>query len=165
MLFAHNLAWGTARIGRENMKPKKLPQIPKSTDKGVLRLVYGVPKGETFLLREKKEEELRLMRRDRGRETTVGYLAYTPGKEGIKIRRINTEPGYRRRDVAASLIAYLKARDKDLHLKANPQSYPFYKKIGFEEKETLQMVLPREKPLLAETGKRRFYIRKGRGRG
>lgn len=144
------------------MKAKKLPQIPKSTDKGVVRLIYKVPKGETFVLREKKEEELRLMRRDRGRETVVGYLAYTPDREGIKIRRIDTEPGYKRRDIASSLIAYLKARDKDLHLKANLQSYPFYKRIGFEEGEMLRMVLPKGKPLAA--GKGKFYVKPGKGK-
>ncbi len=148
------------------MKTKKpvLPQVPKSTDKGIVRLVYKVPKGETFVLREKKEEELRLMRLDRGRETVVGYLAYTPGKEGIKIRRIDTEQGYKTRDIAASLITYLKARNRDLHLTASVQSYPFYKRIGFEEREMLHMVLPKDKPLLAEKGKRKFYIRPGKGR-
>lgn len=53
------------------------------------------------------------------------------GRE-MQLRKLRTEPGHRRMDVASSMFTYLKTRGCDMTLVAEKTTKHFYKKMGFE---------------------------------
>ena len=129
--------------------------IRKKTAHGTIRLAYGAPESkEVFVLREaplKEEDGDRLaITRLRGkREQEVGHVEYRIMGREMQLRRLYTEPGHRRMDVASSLLAYLKTRGKDMTLLAGESAKPVYLKLGFEpyKIERKALKLPAEKPL------------------
>lgn len=129
--------------------------IRKKTAHGTIRLVYGAHEtGEIFILRERPLEEgdgdrLAITRLRGKREREVGHMEYRVLGKEMQLRKLWTGPGYRRMDVASSILAYLKTHGKDMTLLAEKGARPVYRKLGFEpyKIERNALKLPAEKPL------------------
>lgn len=139
------------------------------TNQGFLKMAYRVPKtGELFLLREKRgilsknlpfgtlaNMKLKLLRHEKGKEKMVGKANYYPMERDILLGYIWTEPPYRKRDVAASLISYiLRTHGKPVAAEPTRESAGFYKELGFTESKHRQLAVE----ISPERLKRKFYI-------
>ena len=158
--------------------------LKKENAAGALRLVQRSHEtGEIFALRESVEEfkqlakselppsveseatdmhTLRLMLFRDGVESEMAHVEYFPLRKSIYVRHIGTDEAHRRRDMASSLLSYLKTHGKDIWLYPFTKQRPFYKKLGFAESQRYAgWELPAWKPLALrawETRKRKFLI-------
>lgn len=142
--------------------------VPKPAARGrVVRI--GARKGmrtvklppETFETR--RTNKLHVLRWKNGAEELVGYAEYAPMEHSTFVKDLETVFGHRKRDVASSMLAYMKTRGKDIWLVAGLGSTPFYRKLGFakSDKYNRMLALPAEKPLALRKGEkktRRFVI-------
>lgn len=107
-----------------------------------------------------KVHMLHLMRLEKKGERLLGYAHYLPVEKGIYLDSLRTMQAHRKRDVASSLLAYIKTRKKDIALLTSKGAEPFYKALGFVERG-MYRELPAEKPLPKrrfEAGVRKFLI-------
>lgn len=172
------------------MSYKKLGIPLESRDYGKLVLTQWSPEtDEIFILRERvlppnatlrtealyhagAEAEnmhiLSLMRLEKKGEGYVGRATYLPTEKGIYLAHIKTETPHLRRDVASSLLAYIKARGEDIILSMTRKAEPFYRKMGFVDAGKTRVVkLPAGKPLPGRwfEGKARKFLILPRKRG
>lgn len=122
---------------------------------GTLRLVQWSPEtNEVFLLRElsrpasplvkvhippslrseaKELRVLNLLYFGKEGEIRVGHATYMPLGKSNYVKYLEAEPAHRKRDVASSLLSYIKTHGKDIWLLPNQAARPFYRKLGFSE--------------------------------
>jgi GNAT superfamily N-acetyltransferase len=157
--------------------------IGRHSEHGRLILAQWLPEtGEVFLLRERKEpvdemtyhliplnrlHELRenrrltLLRLGEKGEESIGHALYAPLRDSIYIGNLETHGTERKRNVASSLLAYIKTHGKDMWLTPNTRSVPFYTRLGFSSSRKYNgYELPAEKPLRGKGIK--FLIRQGK---
>lgn len=141
--------------------------VRKTTKQGTLKMAYRVPgTGEVFLLREERgiisknlpygtlaNMKLKLLLFRKGKERLVGRANYYPTESDVFLGYIWTEPKYRKRDVAASLLSYISAtHGKPIAAEAAPEAAGFYRSLGFRESKRRQLAVE-------ITAKRKFFIR------
>lgn len=113
----------------------RLPSGKRSAGQGKL---FAATLSETGLLSPgvqveevKGSRTITLTRLVKGEEAPVGRATYAPLEGSVFVKDIGTMPAHRRRDVASSLLAYLKTYRKDIWLYPLGGAMPFYRRMGF----------------------------------
>lgn len=161
-------------VAKESASYGRLVLVQKSPETGEVFLLREktIPPGETikhlipqdFLAEMKENRLLSLLRLAGEKEEQIGHAVYAPLKKSIYLGAMETVPGHRRREVASSLIAYIKTRGRDIWLIPNSRAEPFYRKLGFFSSARYNgWELPAEKQLAKRRGEttrfRKFIIR------
>lgn len=142
--------------------------VRKITKQGTLKIAYRVPgTGEILLLREGRgiltkdlpvagtlaNMKLKLLLFKDGKEKLVGRANYYPTERDVFLGYIWTEPKYRKRDVAASLLSYISAaHGKPISAQPTRDAEGFYKELGFVESARRQLAVELQV-------KRKFFIK------
>jgi ribosomal protein S18 acetylase RimI-like enzyme len=113
--------------------------MEKITEDGKIVLKWGNKKGEVFLLREKKYMESGLHNVEisvtvlkGAKEKRIGFVHGRTKKASrtFVVTNVAVHPKYEKRNIATSLISYLRTKHPRIEGMADWESIDFYKKMG-----------------------------------
>jgi GNAT superfamily N-acetyltransferase len=127
-------------LGKMAERVRRL-DIKKEHPYGKPMLVYETPKregGELFLLRDNKQHHRRISvllfdPLDKS-EHEAGSSLYCDWRGAIRIHGLGTEPEFRKREIAGSIIAYIRNanKGKDIVVNSKSNTVKVYQRLGFE---------------------------------